>query len=519
MSSSKESIIGIDLGTTYSCVSIMRNGKVEIIPDRRNVEKVIPSIVCFKSLNECLIGVLAKNNMTQYYKSTMFDSKRLLGLEYKNKEVQEDIKRWFVKVIEDPETKKPQYVIDVEGKERKYSPEDVSSMILNDLKLNAEKFENKNITKAVITVPAHFNNYQREATIEAAKLAGLEVYKLINEPTAAAIACAFENNNKEKNILIFDLGGGTFDVTILKNKGNEYNVLSSVGEQHLGGEDFNQRLMNYVINEIKKKDKFKNIDFYNRDDDKTLNSLKRITMEIEKVKLELSSAQSSSFFLDTLHGIENIDLLIDRKEFEILCEDLWEKCLKKIEHALRLTNLKKEKIDEIILVGGSTKIPKVKEMVKNFFNGKEPLENVNALEIVAKGAVLAAYSDIKVNDVTSKAIGIQISDGKMDIIIPTKTVLPGINEKRLKYIKEYTLRRNDSVKTKEIKIYQGNEENVSENELLGKFTVRLMEINQDTKVKITMLLDHNSILLVEAFVNNEKNVETKLKIEKKFSHD
>ena len=247
-------------------------------------------------------------------------------------------------------------------------------------------------------------------------------------------------------------------------------------------------------------------------------SLKRTTMEIERVKLELSCAKSSSFFLDTLHGIENIDLLIDRKEFEILCEDLWEKCLKKIEHALRLTNLKKEKIDEIILVGGSTKIPKVKEMVKNFFNGKEPLENVNALEIVAKGAVLAAYSDIKVNDVTSKAIGIQIGDGKMDIIIPTKTVLPRINEKKLKYIKEYTLRRNDSVKTKEINIYQGNEENVSENELLGKFTVQLMEINQDIRVKITMFLDYNSILLVEAFVNNEKNVETKLKIENKFSH-
>jgi len=253
-------VFGIDLGTTYSCIGIMRNNNVDIVPNNlTDGRKVIPSIVCYKEdLDEdmkdrWLYGNAAKNNMLEYPESTMFESKRLIGLNFNNKEVQRDIKLWPVKIIEDKITKKPQYVIKVENKEKKFFPEDVSSMILKYLTKNAQDYTNSKINKVVITVPAHFNNFQREATIKAAELAGLEVIKIINEPTAAAIAYAnIILSKNEKKILIFDIGGGTFDVSILKIKNNEYYVLSSCGESHLGGEDFNQRLINYVMKEIKK---------------------------------------------------------------------------------------------------------------------------------------------------------------------------------------------------------------------------------------------------------------------------
>ncbi len=228
-----ETIIGIDLGTTFSCASIMRNGNVEIAPDNKTGKKLIPSIVCFKSKSECLIGNSAKNNMLQYSQSTMFGNKRLLGHKFINQHVQNDIKNWPVKILEDKNTGKPKYVIKVENEEKEYFPENVASMILTYLKTYAEIYENREIQKAIITVPANFNNYQRKATIEAAEEAGLEVIKLLNEPTAAAIAYGDSiKSDKERNILIFDLGGGTFDVSVVKIKGIDYYVLASIGEEH-----------------------------------------------------------------------------------------------------------------------------------------------------------------------------------------------------------------------------------------------------------------------------------------------
>ena len=274
MDNKNEPIIGIDLGTTYSCVSIMRQDQVEIIQDSNTGKRTIPSIVCFKNKRECLIGKSAKDNMLKYPQSTMFDSKRLLGHKFSNKHVKEDIKNWPVKVVEDEKTKKAKYVIKVDNEEQEYFSEDVASIILGYLKTYAETFEGgKEIEKAVITVPANFNSLQRKATIEAAEEAGLEIVKIINEPTAAAIAYGHirkYESNKEWKILIFDLGGGTFDVTILKIIGLDYYVLASLGEEHLGGEDFNQRLIEYVKKEIKKNDKFKNIDFDNKDDKKVI---------------------------------------------------------------------------------------------------------------------------------------------------------------------------------------------------------------------------------------------------------
>ena len=275
-------------------------------------------------------------------------------------------------------------------------------MILKYLKENAETYTNSKINKAVITVPAHFNNFQREATIRAAELAGIEVIKIINEPTAAAIAYAetINTDTKEKKVLIFDIGGGTFDVSILKIKNNEYYVLSSCGESHLGGEDFNQRLEEYVIKEIKKMSAFKDIDFNNKNNSKILKMLKRLRIEVENVKLELTRENHASFFLDSFYNGEDLKLIIQREIYENLCMDLWEKCIKKIGEALKLAKLKKENIDEIILVGGSVRTPKIQEMVKKYFR-KEPLQNVNVDEVVAIGATLAPKLDIKIHAFTS----------------------------------------------------------------------------------------------------------------------
>ena len=507
-------IIGIDLGTTFSCVAIMRNEKNEIIADSKTGEKLIPSIVCFKNNSECLVGKIAKNNMLQYPKSTMFDSKRLLGYKFNDKHVQNDIKNWPVKIIEDKNTRKPKYIIEVENEEKEYFPENVASIILTYLKTYAETYENRDIQTAVITVPANFNNFQREATIEAAKEAGFEDIKLINEPTAAAIAYGDSiKSNKERNVLIFDLGGGTFDVSIVKIKGSDYYVLTSLGEEHLGGEDFNQRIINYVMEEIKKKEEFKMIDFNNKKEKKIINLLKRLNQKTEEVKIELSHELKSSFYIDGLYNDQNFDLEITREKYEELCKDLWEKCLNKVDEALKLIKLKKEEIDEIILVGGSTRIPKIKEMVKNYFNGKEPLQNVNPDEVVAQGALLSAYlNDIKIYDVTSKAIGISIQNKKMDIIIPVGTPLPSYKEKQKYFSKNYDLKRTNTKPNdiQNIKIYQGNNQLVDNNFLLGIFTIQLGKNNTEKKIRISMSIDYNSILKIFAYVNNEKNVEIKI---------
>ena len=503
-----EPIIGIDLGTTFSCVAIMRNENVEIVPDNKTGEKLIPSIVCFKSNSDCLIGKIAKNNMIEFSQSTMFDNKRLLGYKFNDKHVQEDIKNWPVKIIEDKNTGKPKYVIKVENEEKEYFPENVASMILSFLKKNAEIYENKEIKKAVIGVPSHFNTLQRKATIEAAEEAGFEDIKLINEPTAAAIAYGdIWKSDKERNVLIFDLGGGTFDVSIVKIKGIDYYVLASLGEEHLGGEDFNQRLFLYVFNRMKNDNKFKDIDINNKNKTKLINLLKRLNQKTEEVKKELSNSFISSFYIDGLYNGNDLDLEISRQKYEELCMDLWEKCLIKVDEAIKLAKLKKEDIDEIILVGGSTRTPKIKEMVKNYFNGKEPLQNVNPDEVVAYGAALVPYLDLKIQDIISKPIGIIINQGKMCNIIPVGTPLPLKGAKILNFSREFTLSKNVDSNTQIISIYEGENEKALENHFLGKFVVTLKENEKNKVIRITMNIDYNNILNVTAKVEDEKKNE------------
>ena len=465
-----EPVIGIDLGTIYSCVGILRNNQVEIIPDNADGRTIISSIVCYKD-DQFLIGESARYNMTEYYKTTMFESKRLLGYKFNNKKVQNDIKNWPNKIIEDPNTKKPQYVIEVNGKEQKYFPEEVSSMILAYLKKFAEVYEGgKTIKYTVITVPAHFNNLQRKATIEAAEKVGLKVVKIINEPTAAAIAYIQQIgiNEKEKKVLIFDIGGGTFDASVLQIKNKEYSVLSSCGISHLGGEDFNNRLQEYVLKEIQNNPDFKDLDLTDKSKGDNLYALKKLRQTIESVKIELSRLKQTSCFIEALYNGKNFKTIITREKYEELCKDLWDSCFEKVDEAISLAKLKKEDIDQVILVGGSIRTPKIQEMIKDYFKGKtKVLQNINVEEVVAHGATLSAYVDVKLRDITSKDIGIEISGGKMSTIIPRGTILPPIN-KNIKLEKEFSLGgKNFSSQT--IKVYEGNKKKASENAFLGKF--------------------------------------------------
>ena len=500
----KEPIIGIDLGTKFSCVGIMRNDRVDIVPEANSGDRIIPSIVGF--FPEKCIGKVASDHILEYNKSIMYDSKRLIGHKFSNENVQNDISHWTIKIIEDKKTGKPQYVIKVDNEERKYFPEEVSSMILEYLKEQAKIYNgNKEIKRAVITVPAHFNNLQRKATIEAANKAGLEVINLINEPTAAAIAYGnIIKSDNERKVLIFDLGGGTFDVSIVKIKGKEYTVVASQGEEHLGGEDFNQRLLDYVIKEIKKDKDFEKFDF---NKNATIFTIQNLMKTIEQVKTELSARKQTSLFIPNLFGINNFKLIIKRTEYEELCKDLFEKCLIKVDETLKFAKLDKKELDEIILVGGSSRTPKIQEMVEKYF-GKKPLQNIPVDEVVAYGATLFSnQNNLIINDITFNNIGIAVQ-GKLNVIIPKGTILPLRGKNLLKFEKEYIIRGENEETT--IRIYEGNNEKISDNNFLGEFKIKCNGKNET--FKISMIIDYNSVLNVEANTNDKNLNSIKIKI-------
>ena len=510
--SENELWMGIDLGTIYSCIGIIRKGQIETVADKADGSRIIPSMVCYKD-DQWLYGNSAKNNMTEYYKTTMFESKRLLGLKFSNKKVQNDIKNWPNKIIEDQVTKKPQYVIEINGKEEKFFPEDVSSMILKYLKEFAQVYESgKTIKYAVITVPAHFNNLQRAATIEAAEKAGLKIVKIINEPTAAAIAYIQQIgiNEQAKKLLIFDIGGGTFDASVLQIKNKEYSILSSCGISHLGGEDFNIELQKYVIEEIKKIPEFQGIDFEDKAKEENLIALRKLRDTIEKVKIELSRLKETSCFIEALYNGKNFKMKITREKYEELCKELWELCFVKVDEALSLAKLKRDDIEQIILVGGSIRTPKIQQMIKEHFPGKKVLQNINVDEVVAYGATLSAYVDVKLRDITSKNIGIEISGGKMATIIEKGTVLPVIN-KTLNYKKEFLL-GGKNPKSQIIKVYEGNSTTALDNVYLGKFIISVNQGKKDEIITISMNIDHNSILHVKGIGSKNEEIDLKLNL-------
>jgi chaperone protein DnaK len=457
-------IIGIDLGTTYSCVAVMEGGKVTVIPNDQG-NRITPSYVAFTESGERLIGDAAKNQLTSNPTNTIFDAKRLIGREWDDSTVQGDAK-YFPFSLE-PKGGKPVVKVSMgEHGEKRLTPEEISAMVLTKMKATAESYLEKNITRAVVTVPAYFNDAQRAATKDAGTIAGLNIVRIINEPTAAAIAYGVDKNIKgeERNVLVFDLGGGTFDVSLLTISDGVFEVLATSGDTHLGGEDFDQRVMEHFIKLIKKK-MGKDI----RSDNRAVQKLRR---EVEKAKRALSSAHQTRLEIESLADGEDFSETLTRAKFEELNIDLFKKTLKEVTKVVEDAELTKKEIDDIILVGGSTRIPKVRQLVKEFFNGKEPRSGVNPDEAVAEGAALQACilsgdkcgdgEDLLVIDTNPLSLGIETVGGVMSKVIARNTAIP---TKKSQVFSTAA----DNQETVTIKVYEGERPMTKDNHLLGTF--------------------------------------------------
>lgn len=421
-------VIGIDLGTTFSCVGVFQNGKVVVIPNE-NGNRITTSCVSFSGNNR-LVGDEAKEQAAQNPENTIFEAKRLMGRTFDDEKAQEDMDNWEVTVVND--NSKPMYQVQFCGETRKFSAEEISGMILSKMKEVAERFlfgpnSNKKVTDAVITVPAYFTEVQRKATKTAARLAGLTVKKMIDEPTAAAIAYAVDyvEDEKKRNILVFDLGGGTFDVTILQIEGKNFVVKAKGGDTHLGGADFDNRLVQLFAEEIR--DRFAG---FNIKDDPHI--VRRLKNSCEAAKIRLSSCESATIELDSLIEGEDFVSEISRSEFVSQCMDLFQDTIKPIEDVLSEADMDFKDIDDLVLVGGSTRIPKVQQMIKDMFSGKELARDIHPDEAVAYGAVIAAamYSQgnelvqVNIKDVTPLSLGVRIKDGYVKVIIPRNKEIP-----------------------------------------------------------------------------------------------
>ena len=489
--------IGIDLGTTYSCVGVYENNKVTIIANNSG-EYTIPSVVSFLDNGSTLIGRPAKNNLIRNYKNTIYNTKRLIGRKYNDKEVQYEKQHSSFKIIEEEDIKCPFIEIENKNKKKQYFyPQEISTMILQQLKKIAEEYLNTEVTDAVITVPAYFNELQRQATKDAAKIAGLNVLRIINEPTAAAIAYGLQNNNlKNKYVLIFDLGGGTFDVSVLSISNEGIIIIKSTcGNSHLGGEDFDNRLMEECIKRFKNQTE---IDISNNNKAKI-----RLKLACEKAKIELSSLFQTEVDIDSICNGEDLNITITRTEFEDCCEDLFAQCIPTLKQAIKDANLKKDDIDDIILVGGSSIIPKIQEMVKKFFNREKLTSsiNINPSESVAYGASYLASvikrkiidENVVLVDIIGISIGIEICDGKMEIIIPKDTSIPNSKSK----IIETSCDNQTSMK---FCIYQGEDiNNIYNNFFIHEILITDIEEAPAGEMKFEVIfnIDANSCLHIE----------------------
>ena len=380
--------IGIDLGTTYSCVGVFR-GKIDIIPNELGT-RTTPSVVAFTP-QERLVGDAAKNNITKNVENTIYDAKRLIGRRFDDPIVQRDKKLWPFKLEKEPNSDRPQYVIQYKGETKRYFPEQISAMILEKLKKNAEDFLGSPVEKAIITVPAYFNDSQRQATKDAGKIAGLKVQRVMNEPTAAAIAYGLETNCKgPKNILVFDFGGGTLDISILKIENSQYKVLAVSGDTHLGGEDIDNILTNYLIKEFEEKT---GINVSNNK-----KALRRLKVAAEKAKRELSFSMEAQIDIDSLAEGEDLNMPISRIDFENLCEDIFNKLEKPLDDAIEDSKLTRYDIEDLVLIGGSSRIPKVAEILVDYFHKDILCRSISPDEAIAYGAAVTASLMNDIND-------------------------------------------------------------------------------------------------------------------------
>ena len=372
--------IGIDLGTTYSCVGVWKNNGVEVIANDQG-NRTTPSYVAFTD-SERLIGNAAKNQISMNPENTVFDAKRLIGRDFNDPALQSDLKHFPFKVVKNLQGK-PEIEVEYLKESKRFKPEEISSMVLSKMKSIAENYLGEEVKKAVITVPAYFNDSQRQSTKDAGVIAGLEVQRIINEPTAAAIAYGLDKKGDgEQNILIFDCGGGTFDVSLLNIDDGIFEVKSTSGDTHLGGEDFDTRMVDHFINEFKRKNR-KDI----RDNKR---AIRRLRSSCERAKRTLSSSTQAYIEIDSLYDGIDFTSTITRARFEDMCMDLFRKCMSPVEKVLKDAKLSKDSVDEIVLVGGSTRIPKLQEMLSQFFNGKELCKSINPDEAVAYGATVQA---------------------------------------------------------------------------------------------------------------------------------
>ena len=509
--------VGIDLGTTYSCVGIWQNDRVEIIANDQG-QRTTPSYVAFTD-SERLIGDAAKNQVAMNPENTVFDAKRMIGRKFN--EIKNELRHWPFKVTSGTQDK-PVIEVNYMKEVKQFSPEEISSMVLVKMKDIAEKYLGQKVENAVITVPAYFNNEQRQATKDAGAIAGLNVLRIINEPTAAILAYGLEKKSGEKNVMVFDCGGGTHDLSVITMEDGVFDVKSTAGDTRLGGQDFDNRMVDYFVDEFKKKHK--------KDPSENKRAIRRLLTACERAKRQLSSSTQAYIEIDGFYDGIDFVTSISRAAFENINADLFKKTMDPVEKVLKDSKLSKSQIDEIVLVGGSTRIPKIQQMLSEFFNGKALNKECNPDEVVAQGAaiqaaILTGNTSVKLDellllDVCPLSMGIETAGEVMTVLIPRNTTIP---TKKTQTFSTYS----DNQPGVEIKVYEGERAMVRDCNLLGSFKLEgIPPMPRGTPmIEITYDIDANGILNVSAVekstgktqnitITNDKNRMTSEDIER-----